>query len=131
MKNSKQSKSNIFIISTKIKIYTYLFLAIFPLMTFAGNIGDIIFQLPSVLNGVVFLIIGLAVLTFFWGIVKYLMSGGDEKQLEESKKFMIWGIVGLTVMVSVWGIVSLLGSMFGFEIYGTPSLPPAENDYHF
>jgi heme/copper-type cytochrome/quinol oxidase subunit 2 len=81
---------------------------------------------PDILNGVVFLIVGLAVLAFLWGIVKYLMSGGDSKQLEESKKFMLWGIVGITIMVSVWGIISILGNIFGINVSHTPGLPEFE-----
>jgi len=130
-KNMKLNKISPFGIFVKIKPFAYLILAFFPLITFANDIGDIIFQLPNVLNSVVFLIIGLAILAFLWGIVKYMLSGDDQKQREESKQFMLWGIVGLAVMVSVWGLVSLLGGMFGLQIRGTPSLPNREGGYYF
>jgi hypothetical protein len=110
-----------------IKIFLYVGFIFFPFITLAYNdMLGIIYSVPDILNGVVFLIVGLAVLAFLWGIVKYLMSGGDEKQLEESKKFMLWGIVGITIMVSVWGIISILGNMFGIHISGTPTLPRRE-----
>jgi len=48
----------------------------------------------------------LAVLFFFYGIVKYIWSEGNNK--EEGKRIMIWGVVALFVMSSIWGIVAFL-----------------------
>ncbi|MBN2094019.1 MAG: hypothetical protein JW740_01460 [Candidatus Zambryskibacteria bacterium] len=48
----------------------------------------------------------LALLLFFWGVVKYIWSVGTEK--EQGKKVMVWGIVALFVMSSVWGLVAFL-----------------------
>lgn len=52
------------------------------------------------------LVFTLALLFFFWGVVKYIRSAGNEK--EEGKKIMIWGVVALFVMSSVWGLVSFI-----------------------
>ncbi len=68
-------------------------------------------------------IAGLTLLTFFWGLVKFIMAvGGDEKAIEEGKSLMIWGILGLFVMVSIWGILHFLTDQFGFG-YVVPLLP--------
>lgn len=48
----------------------------------------------------------LALLVFFYGIVKYVWSEGAGK--DEGKKIMIWGVVALFVMSSVWGIVAFV-----------------------
>jgi hypothetical protein len=48
-----------------IKIFLYLCLVSFPVITFAANdMLGIIYSVPDILNGVVFLIVGLAVLAF-------------------------------------------------------------------
>jgi hypothetical protein len=53
------------------------------------------------------LVFSLALLLFFWGMVKYIWSEGQGK--EEGKKFMIWGVVALFVMSSIWGIIYFIG----------------------
>jgi TRAP-type C4-dicarboxylate transport system permease small subunit len=52
------------------------------------------------------LVFTLALLMFFWGMVKYIKSAGTEK--DEGKKIMIWGIIALFVMSSVWGLVTFI-----------------------
>jgi hypothetical protein len=64
----------------------------------------------------------IALLLFFWGIVKYLWSVGAGK--EEGKKIMIWGIVALFVMSSIWGLVSFIGTSLGITAgTGAPNIP--------
>ena len=50
------------------------------------------------------LFIALAVVLFFWGIVKFIAQ--DKK--EEGKTMMVWGVIALFVMFSVWGIISFM-----------------------
>ena len=65
----------------------------------------------------------LALLVFFWGLVKFIFRiGGDEKAVAEGKKLMIWGLVALFIMVCIWGILSFLSGSFGFT-YQFPLLP--------
>lgn len=66
---------------------------------------------------------GLTLLTFFWGLAKFIMAvGGDEKAVAEGKNLMIWGILGLFVMLTIWGILHFLTDQFGFS-YLVPQLP--------
>lgn len=59
-------------------------------------------------------ILALALLVFFWGLVKYMYKGDNDAERTKGKNFMAFGIVGLFVMVSVWGLVGLLtGTFFG------------------
>lgn len=52
---------------------------------------------------------GIALLVFFWGLLKFLLKiGGDAKAAEEGKTFMIWGTVAIFVMISIWGLVRFL-----------------------
>lgn len=66
-------------------------------------------QAYMIIKGVVIpLVFSLALLLFFWGMVKYIWSEGQGK--EEGKKIMIWGVVALFVMSSVWGLVAFIQS---------------------
>lgn len=51
------------------------------------------------------ILIGLAVVVFFWGLIKYIAKAGNTESHEEGKQIMLWGIIALFVMVSVWGVI--------------------------
>ena len=71
--------------------------------------------------------ISAAILVFFWGIVKFIANAGDEKAIEDGKKFMIWGLVGLFVIISMWGIIGFLQETLAIGNIGSvgsgPSIP--------
>lgn len=62
----------------------------------------------NVLNLSILTLIGLGTVVFMWGVIQYVLAGGDEKKLSAGKSYMLYGIIGLTVMVAVWGFVNLL-----------------------
>lgn len=72
------------------------------------------------------ILIGLALVVFLWGLVKYLYAGfGDVKKIEEARNLMIWGVISLTVMVSVWGLVKVIQNTFfkGANLTTPPAIP--------
>ncbi len=73
------------------------------------------FVLGCIINPLIPVIMGLALLVFLWGVFKFIRAEGDEK--EQGRKFLIWGIVGLFVMVSIWGLVSILQYTFGLNTF--------------
>jgi|SRR3989344_6513810 len=75
--------------------------------TFAGLAGFII----CYINRIVPLLFGLALLIFFWGIVKYIASGGEHGK-EGGRDLMVWGVIGLFVMASIFGILKILTNTF-------------------
>lgn len=56
----------------------------------------------------VILLVGVAVLIFMWGVIKFVAAAGDEEKRKEGKTFMLWGIIGIFVLVSVWALVRVL-----------------------
>lgn len=75
----------------------------------------------QLLNQAIILLIAAATVVFFWGIIQYVLSQGDEKKLGEGRRYMLYGIVGLAVMVAMWGFVNLLiVTIFGTETAGDP-----------
>lgn len=73
------------------------------------NLKNLIDGLGDVVNIATPVIIGIALIAFFWGLAKFIFSAGDEEKRENGKHIMIWGIVALFVMVSIWGIVRFIG----------------------
>lgn len=87
---------------------------------------DILIWLKCIIAAAIIpLIFTLAFLYFLWGMVKYIRGAANEKEKEESKKFILWGIIGLTVMVSIWGIVKIVTTTFGFG----NTVPELQTDY--
>jgi hypothetical protein len=71
----------------------------------------------TVLSAVVTLLMSLAILVFFWGVVEYIigMREGNQDKVTKGNKFIMWGLVGLFVMFSVYGIIKFGQGIFGFK----------------
>ena len=91
------------------------------------DIGTLFSFFGCLLNGLIPVIIGIAVLMFLIGISQYVTSGDNEEKKEASRNMMIYGIISIFVMVSVWGFVKILSTTFGFN-FSLPSLPPSGNN---
>ncbi len=89
------------------------------------SIGAIVLFFPAIVFGVtdvfdaeglVIMILGklgyffwlLALLVFFWGLVKFINNAADTDEHEKGKHLMIWGIISFLVLVSLWAIVSFI-----------------------
>ncbi len=96
---------------------TFLFLSLFlPLFAFgATDFRGFVLSIVDIINLLIELLAGFALLGFFWGIALYIQSAGDEKKLAQGKDIMIWGVVGLFVLVSIWGILAFLYGNLGFS----------------
>jgi hypothetical protein len=50
----------------------------------------------------------LAIMLFFWGVVKFIANAADTAEHAKGKQFMIWGVIAFVVIVSLWAIVNLI-----------------------
>lgn len=80
-----------------------------PAVASAATLTDTLVFASTFLNGVIGLFITLAIVVFFWGLIKYLWSMGPE-DASEGLRIMFWGVIAIFVMVSIWGIIRLLQS---------------------
>ncbi len=69
------------------------------------NLRTLIVEFGNLVELAIPIVVGLALLGFFWGLARYIFSQGNEKSTMEGKKVMLYGLVALFVMVSVWGII--------------------------
>ncbi len=61
------------------------------------------------------ILVGFAIVAFFWGIVKFIAHADDERAIAEGKLFIVWGLVGLFVLVSFWALVGYIQETIGVE----------------
>lgn len=69
------------------------------------------------------IVVAIALLAFFWGLVKFIFVQGDETAKTDAKKIMLWGLIALFVMVAVWGLVKFIGDALNIQPGGTIPIP--------
>lgn len=80
-----------------------------------GNITTLVTQVRRIIDILIPLMFAIALLVFFYGVVRYILAAGSDEGKELGKKTMIGGIIALFVIASVWGIVSFIGSALGIQ----------------
>jgi hypothetical protein len=92
----------------------------------ARNLGEFIKLFNgSVISSLGILLLSLAVICFFYGIVRFIwsMRQGEGKAAEAGKKFMLWGIFAIFVIFSIYGIVIFIQSTLGIKGGGSIERP--------
>lgn len=98
--------------------YVILFFLFFiPAFIFAQGIQELITSSYSVVDLLIPIAVGVALLAFFWGLSQFILhkSGGSETARSEGSRLMVWGIIALFVIVSIWGIIALIQSEFNIS----------------
>lgn len=101
-----------------------LTLLAFPMIASAQTLFDMLGKFSSLVDATVPVLIGLAILVFIFGILKYVVAKSPEDQ-KEARGVILWGIIIIFVMVSIWGLVRLLGDTLGLDnaSVGAPATP--------
>ncbi|MEK7163093.1 MAG: hypothetical protein AAB775_00050 [Patescibacteria group bacterium] len=79
--------------------------------TSEGGLSGVVSCLIGIINSVVYILIGAAVIVTIWGALQMISS---EEKRASGRQTIIYGIVGLFCMISIWGFVNILKSTFGF-----------------
>lgn len=89
---------------------------------------DIIAAIQSMIEALVPLIIGFALIGVLWGLALYAFKAGDPDEQKRGRMIMFWGVIVLFVMVAVWGLVAILQeTVFGTtDVSEPPTLPELE-----
>lgn len=91
-----------------------------PLLASAQSLQGALTTIGNLANNLVAFLIVIAIIVFFFGLIKYL--GGGTEMKAKGLQIMLYGIIALFVMVSVWGLVRLLQNTFG--ITNNAPIPP-------
>ena len=97
--------------------------AAFPFIVGAADgINNVLDRVADIIAQLVPIVIALALLTFLWGVLQYVIAKDPESQ-KDARGVMLYGIIALFVMVSVWGLVQILGDTFGLDGSVKPPIP--------
>ena len=107
----------------KVIIATLAFAPAFVFAQQLGNIESLVSSIGRLVGIALPIVVGIALLAFFWGLVKFIFAQGSEEAKADAKKIMLWGLIALFVMVSVWGIVRFIGNAFDIQQGDTIEVP--------
>ncbi len=94
----------------RLSLVAVLGVMVVPYAASAATLLDTLQLISVMLNSSVGLFVTLAIVVFFWGLIKYLSSVGEQKT--NGLKIMYSGVMVIFVMVSIWGLVRLLQNTF-------------------
>jgi hypothetical protein len=86
-----------------------------PLVASAADLMSTLVLVNRFLNGVIGVVITIAIIVFFWGLVTYMRSdlGGDDRS--KGLQIMMYGLIAIFVMVSIWGLIRLMQNTLGIS----------------
>ena len=106
--------------------FLFVLLCAYPLQIFAQNppeIGNLkqktLQQLITDIllvagDYVLTILVGLTILVFMYGLMKYMYKGqGSDTARTEGRKLMLWGVIGIFVITSTWALVAIFASFVG------------------
>ena len=110
------------------KKFLLISLATVPALAFGQSSGtsgfdSFLTSVQGTVNKLIPFLVGLALLGFFWGLVKFIFSSNNEEGRGEARSMMIYAVIALFVMTAVWGLVGFLGNVVGVQQGGSVSLP--------
>lgn len=83
-----------------------------------AQFGGIISMLPKIL-------LGVAVVLFFWYLIQYFITDGAEDKSKAVKR-MSYSLAAIFIMVTLWGIIAFFGDAIGLNpnvVVSAPALP--------
>ena len=86
-----------------------------PLVAQAQGLDRLIIVATDLINFALAILIGIAIIAFFWGLLRYLLSAKGGPEQKKASMLMVWGLVAIFVMLSIFGIVRLMQVTFGLD----------------
>lgn len=98
-------------------IVSLLFFApvLFVQAAFFTKFTEFLGAVSGIINIATPIIVGLALLYFFWGLAQFIAKSGSSESHEEGRNKMIWGLIALFVIITVWGIVFFIAEELGIR----------------
>lgn len=78
-------------------------------VAYASGVDDFIRKVNgAILNPLIKLLVAVAFIMFFWGLVEFIRDAESGEGRAKGKQHMLWGVIGLTIMFSVWGLMNFI-----------------------
>lgn len=97
-------------------------------LTAEGNferLGDL--TVAGIVSGAISLVMLVVALVFFFMLVlgglKWVMSEGDQKNVETARNQITNALIGLAIVFASWAIVKLIETVFGISIISGLTIP--------
>jgi uncharacterized membrane protein YuzA (DUF378 family) len=84
-----------------------------------GIINNII---AFIVNPIIYLLIGLAVIYFLWGVLVFVRNADSSEGRTLGAKHVFWGVVGIAIMFSVFAFIHVIENTIGPESYRPASI---------
>jgi hypothetical protein len=91
-----------------------------------GNVENLLEAIGRLVSLATPIVVGLALLAFFWGLVKYIFAAGNDDSKKAAIHLMVGGIVAIFIIVSLVGIIKFIGNALGVGQGGTLDVPEVE-----
>ena len=76
------------------------------------TISQLLGNVEAVFRQLIGILFVVATVVFIWGVIQYVIAGGDEDKLSNAKNVIVWGLIGLFVMMMMWSIVTAVKALF-------------------
>ena len=96
-----------------------------PVFAFAAleEVDAVVEALGEIVTTAIPIVFGIIVITFFWGLARFIFAQGNEEAKAEGKKIMLWGLIAIFIAASVWGIVAFARSALGVADTSSITIP--------
>jgi hypothetical protein len=82
-----------------------------------NSVSQIIIAISNeIINPLILLLFGLALVLFLWGAFRFIASADSDEGRETGKRHLTYGIIGMVIMVSVYGILRVVTGAFGVDL---------------
>ncbi len=108
-------------------VFAVPFIALAQTTAAGSTLTSIVTGIKDIVDSLIPIMIGAALVVFFWGLVRYILKQGAGKATN-AKNLMIWSLIALFVMVSVWGIIRVAQSTLGISSTDTTITAPTVGD---
>ncbi len=78
----------------------------------------------AIINPLIILMFGIAILVFLYGIFEYIKGGDSEDSRSKGTQHMFWGIFGLFIMVSALGLINFIANTVGADTTSIKQVVP-------
>jgi hypothetical protein len=69
--------------------------------------------LDAIVNPLIGLLFGLALLYFLYGVFTFIKDSDNEQSRTAGAQHILWGTVGLFIMVAVFGLMKIICTTIG------------------
>ena len=69
----------------------------------------------NILNPLIILLFGLAIVYFLYGALQFFGNQENEENRTNGKNHMIWGIIGLVIMMGVFTLLNIVMDTFNLD----------------